>query len=99
MSPVMPETSFSLSIWCSFRSIPSRAEASMVSSCCRFSLATLEFASSPATMSFALTECEHATAWRWAIINLEGLILDGGREPTRARARTTAEAALKFETA
>ncbi len=86
--------SFSLSHWCSFRSIPSAAEASWVSESCLFSLGTLEINCSANTTNFALTECEHTTVWRWAIVSPEGVILDSGREPTQLQARTAAERAL-----
>ena len=68
----------------------------MVSEKCLFSLETLEFACIPATTSFALTECEHAAVWRWAIIGPMGLIVDAGRETTEARAQIIAEAALRL---
>jgi hypothetical protein len=75
--------------------MPSAAEASLVSESCLFSLATLEFACLPDTLGFALTECEHSGVWRWAVISPEGSILDDGREPTQARAQSTAEAVLR----
>jgi hypothetical protein len=91
-----PMKSFSLSIWCPFRDIPSAPEAAMVSENCRFSLATLEVVCRAGTSSFALTECEHINVWRWAIINTSGRVLDAGHETTQTAAKTHAESALGF---
>ncbi|MBI3886285.1 MAG: hypothetical protein HY302_11230 [Opitutae bacterium] len=88
--------SFSLSIWCPFGTIPSAAEAAMVSESCRFSLATLEVVCRAGSSSFAVTECEHADVWRWAIINTAGRVVDDGHEPTQTAAKTHAECALNF---
>jgi hypothetical protein len=96
MFSIIPMTPLSESIWCSFRRIPSAAEASFVSECCLFSLATLEVTCIPATENFALTECENSASWRWAIISPDGLTLDDGREPSCAQAKRIAEAELRL---
>ena len=89
-------TSFANSTWCSFRTIPSAAEAALVSANCRFSLATLEVNCRPRTASFALTEREHDELWRWAIVSPDGSLLVAGREATQALAKRTAENTLRF---
>ena len=91
--------SFSLSIWCPFGTIPSAAEAAMVSESCLFSLATLEVVCRAGSSSFALTECEHTDVWRWAIINTAGHVVDNGHESTQTAAKTHAESALGFAAA
>jgi hypothetical protein len=81
---------FLLPVWRSFRDIPADAEAAFASSSCTFSLATLEVACTPGIGGFALTERKQADMWRWAIVSVEGPIVDEGWEPTQACARTSA---------
>jgi hypothetical protein len=87
MSPLFDE-------WRCFRNVASDAEAAAFSENCLFSLATLEIDCDPATHRFALTEQEQPGAWRWAIVNDRGAILQSGREPTQEKAKTIAALAL-----
>jgi hypothetical protein len=76
--------------------MPSGSGVSLASESCLFSLATLEVTDVSPTTSFALTECENSAAWRWAIISADGVMREGGREPTCAQAKRIAETALRF---
>ena len=82
--------------WRCFQSITSDAEAASFSECCLFSLATLEVDCDSETKSFALTERQRPDAWRWAIVNARGLILQGGCASTQGEAKQIAEDALHF---
>lgn len=88
--------SFSLSIWCPFDTIPSAAEAAMVSESCHYSLSTLEVVCRAGSSRFAVTECEHTNVWRWAIINTSGREVENGHEATQVAAKSHAESALGF---
>lgn len=80
--------------WRCFRNVASDAEAASFSERCLFSLATLEIDCDPETHRFALTEQEQPGAWRWAIVNDRGAILQSGRAPTQDEAKTIAAVAL-----
>ena len=96
MLPSLFPVPSSISIWRSFGSIPCDAQAALVSARCLFSFGTLEVARIPESPGFALTECEHATVWRWAIVDGDGVVIDDGSEPTQGQAQKTAEAALRL---
>ena len=87
MSSVIP-------IWRCFGSLPSDSEAASLSAYCSFSLSTLEIACNPDTMSFALIEREHAAAWRWAILDADGTILEEGLQPSQTEAKRIAAGVL-----
>ena len=84
--------------WCSFSLLPD-AQAAVVSKFCFFSLATLETASCSESQHISLVEQEYPDAWRWAILSVDGFIIQGGAEPTQAQAKVAAEAALRSEVA
>ena len=84
----------SFPIWRCFRSLPSDSEAASVSKYCVFSLSTLEIACDPGTECIALVEQEQAGAWRWAVLDDAGVILEGGQESTQADAKGIAMEAL-----
>jgi hypothetical protein len=86
-------------MWRSFQDIPSDAEASWISASCLYSLATLEIACEPAMTSFALTERRQPDLWRWAIVCVEGPLVEEGWETTQAEAKRAAVGALEHEMA
>jgi len=76
--------------------MPATPEAAQASASCLFSLGTLEVARLADLTIFTLIEREHSGVWRWAIIGFEGRILDDSRELSLARAKKTAEDALRL---
>jgi hypothetical protein len=84
----------SFPIWRCFRSLPSDSEAASVSKYCVFSLSTLEIACDPETECIALIEREQADAWRWAVLNDAGVIMEGGQQSTQADAKCIAAEAF-----
>lgn len=84
----------SLPLWRCFRSLSSDSEAASVSKYCVFSLSTLEITCDPGTECFALVEQEQAEAWRWAVMDDAGVLLEGGQESTRVDAKSIAMDAL-----
>ena len=80
--------------WRCFSTISSDAEAACYAEYCLFSLATLQVVCDPPTENFALVEQQGPEAWRWAVISVRGVILDGGDESTLALAREIASSAL-----
>jgi len=86
--------------WRSFCTLDSNNESTYASACCRFSFATLEIAScDPGPASFVLTEKQQVDAWRWAICNHQGSVLNAGSESTQTGAKRAAEDALLLEEA
>jgi hypothetical protein len=84
-------------IWRSFQDIPSDAEASWISGSCLYSLATLEIAREPAMKSLALTERRQPDLWRWAIVCIDGQLVEEGWESTQKEAKRAAVTALEHE--
>ena len=79
-----------------FENISSGQEAaSAAASCVPFPLSTLEVASIPDSIFFAVTERKQPEIWRWAIIGDGNLILEQGFEPTRDDAKEAAALALE----
>ncbi len=81
--------------WRCFENISSGHEAASAAACCAFSLSTLEVASIPDSIFFAVTERKQPEIWRWAIIGDGHLILEQGFEPTRDAAKDAAAHALE----
>lgn len=87
-----------LHIWRSFQSLAPSPEAASVSTCCNYSLGTLDVTCrEPGVANFAVTERKHADSWRWATFDTDGSLLGTGCEPTRAQAHAVAERALEAE--
>ena len=83
-------------VWIPFRSIESGAEAAAYSENCIYSLATLEIDRPPESTSFALTEQEYSDAWRWAIVDATGQVIQHGSAPTQELAKQASVRALAF---
>lgn len=80
--------------WRHFEDLPSGPGAASVAACCAFSLSTLEVASTRDSSGFALTERRQPEIWRWAIIGLDGTVLEEGCEPSQDEAKRSAAEAL-----
>jgi hypothetical protein len=82
-------------MWRCFENINSGTEAACAAASCAFSLSTLEVASVPDSVFFAVTERKQPEIWRWAVIGNGNQILEQGFEPTRDGAKEAAAAALE----
>jgi hypothetical protein len=80
--------------WRCFENINSRSEAATLASSCVYSLATLEAASVPDSVRYALTERKDPKVWRWAIIGECGFLVEEGFAPSQDDAKRAAEGAL-----
>lgn len=81
--------------WRCFENIASGPEAASAAASCAFSLATLEVASLPDAIGFALTERKQPEIWRWAVIGDAGYVFEEGFEPTQEGAKEAAAEALE----
>jgi hypothetical protein len=81
--------------WRCFENITSGSEAASAAASCAFSLSTLEVASIPDSIFFAVTERKQPEIWRWAVVGDANMILEQGFEPNQECAKAAAAAALE----
>jgi hypothetical protein len=81
--------------WRCFENITSGPEAACAAASCAFSLSTLEVASIPDSIFFAVTERKQPEIWRWAVVGDANMILEQGFEPNQECAKAAAAAALE----
>ncbi len=84
--------------WRPFQGLSADAEAAFVSKFCLFSLATMEVGCNLAAKDVGLIEQEHPDAWRWAVVSIDGFVVDAGSEPNRDYAQRAVEQAMRLET-
>jgi hypothetical protein len=82
--------------WSLFVDFAPGPKAAWAASSCIFSLCTLEIAHIADAPVIALVERKQMDVWRWAVIGLNGLLLEEGFEPSQPDAKRAAEAAVQI---
>jgi hypothetical protein len=82
--------------WSLFVDFAPGPKAAWAAASCIFSLCTLEIAPIADAPVIALVERKQKDVWRWAVIGLNGLLLEEGFEANQPDAKRAAEAAVQL---